>query len=50
MYEDLQSKGIETPNEAEFRSYDILLSLTEGETLRYSFTFYMAFFLSIFVS
>ncbi|XP_054724688.1 uncharacterized protein LOC129234667 [Uloborus diversus] len=34
MYHDLQSKGISCPNEAEFRAYDILLSLTEGETLR----------------
>ncbi|GFQ87190.1 germinal-center associated nuclear protein, partial [Trichonephila clavata] len=34
MYHDLQSKGIQCPNEAEFRAYDILLSLTEGETLR----------------
>lgn len=36
MYYDLESRGIRCPNEAEFRSYDILLSLTEGETLRYS--------------
>ncbi|KAF8793393.1 Germinal-center associated nuclear protein like [Argiope bruennichi] len=34
MYHDLQTKGIQCPNEAEFRAYDILLSLTEGETLR----------------
>ncbi|GIY08877.1 germinal-center associated nuclear protein, partial [Caerostris extrusa] len=34
MYHDLQTKGIQCLNEAEFRAYDILLSLTEGETLR----------------
>ncbi|GBM02164.1 Germinal-center associated nuclear protein [Araneus ventricosus] len=34
MYHDLQTKGIQCPNVAEFRAYDILLSLTEGETLR----------------
>lgn len=34
MYHDLLTKGVECPNEAEFRAYDILLSLSEGETLR----------------
>ncbi|KAG8178014.1 hypothetical protein JTE90_011646 [Oedothorax gibbosus] len=34
MYHDLLTKGVQCPNEAEFRAYDILLSLSEGETLR----------------
>ena len=35
MYHDLSLKRIFCPNEAEIRSYDVLLHLNDGNTLRY---------------
>ena len=34
MYYDMSMEGQECPNEAEFRSYDVLLNLNQGDTLR----------------
>ena len=34
MLEDLHEAGIECPHEAEIRTYDILMNLNEGDTLR----------------
>ena len=35
MYYDLSVKGIHCPCEAEFRAYDVLLHLNDGEILKY---------------
>lgn len=37
MYYDLSLKNVFCPNEAEFRSYDVLLHLNDGEVLRLLF-------------
>ncbi|MFH4973591.1 hypothetical protein AB6A40_000300 [Gnathostoma spinigerum] len=34
LYEDLGKRGVYCPNEAEFRAYDVLLSLTDSNILR----------------
>ena len=34
FYYDLNNENIHCPNEAEFRTYDILLKLNEGDILR----------------
>ena len=34
MYYDMSMEGQECPNEAEFRSYGVLLNLNQGDTLR----------------
>ena len=34
MYHDLEESGVRCPNEAEFRCYDVLMNLNEGDTLR----------------
>ena len=34
MYYDLEVKGVYCPSEAEFRAYDVLLHLNDGEILR----------------
>lgn len=35
LYYDLSLRGQRCPNEPEFRAYDVLLSLNEGDTVRY---------------
>ena len=37
MYGDLHVKGVQCPNEPEFRSYQILMNLNEGDILWYAF-------------
>ena len=34
MYHDLREAGTHCPNECEFRAYDVLMNLNEGDTLR----------------
>ena len=34
MYHDLSLKGVRCEREAEFRAYDILLNLNQGDILR----------------
>ena len=34
MYEDLRHHDIQCPNEPEFRTYDVLLNLNDGDTLQ----------------
>lgn len=34
MYYDMSIEGVQCPNEAEFRAYDVLLNLNDGDTLR----------------
>jgi hypothetical protein len=34
MYEDLRHNDVRCPNEPEFRSYDVLLKLNDGDTLQ----------------
>ena len=34
MYYDMGVDGIKCSNEAEFRAYDVLLNINEGDTLR----------------
>lgn len=35
MYQDLATKGVYCPNEAEFRQYNVLVKLNDGDILRY---------------
>lgn len=35
MYQDLSTKEVYCPHEAEFRQYSVLLKLNEGDILRY---------------
>lgn len=37
MYEDLATKDVYCPKEAEFRQYSVLLKLNDGDILRYAF-------------
>lgn len=34
MYQDLATKNVYCPNEAEFRQYSVLLKLNDGDILR----------------
>ncbi len=34
MYQDLDTKEVYCPNEAEFRQYNVLLKLNDGDILR----------------
>lgn len=38
MYEDLKNEGVACPEEPEFRCYDVLLNLNDGDTLRSALT------------
>lgn len=37
MYQDLATKGVYCPNEAEFRQYNVLVKLNDGDILRYGY-------------